>query len=166
MGALVAGVGVPVGGALVLPGPVQGLLEVLQGHPGRPAADPAADAAEQPVLLVVLLQGVLGVVGVLGEGGMQRRAGLPRLSVDNGLRQGARQGAEDDPALHQGHPAVEAVDVALGSAPGRLLYKASSSRAGAARRSRYGRPPAGYERSDVQVAVHQAQQRLGVEERG
>ncbi|MFJ9612045.1 hypothetical protein ACIRS1_37505 [Kitasatospora sp. NPDC101176] len=77
---------------------MQGLLEVLPGHPGRPAADPAADAVEQPVLLVVVL--VLGEEGasrVLGEGGMQRRAGLPRLGVDDGLRHGkTRQGAVGD----------------------------------------------------------------------
>ncbi|MFE0462774.1 transposase family protein [Kitasatospora sp. NPDC058965] len=104
-GGLVPGVGVPIRVALLDPGLFQGLLEVLPGHPGRPATDPAADAAEQPVLLVVgLVLGEGGAGGVPGEGGVQRRAGRPRLGVDDGLRQGARLGAVDDPHPPPGPP--------------------------------------------------------------
>ncbi|MFE0465225.1 hypothetical protein ACFW1A_38830, partial [Kitasatospora sp. NPDC058965] len=82
---LVCGVGVLVGGALVVPGLFQGLLEVLPGHPGRPATDPAADVAGQPVLLVVVLVlGEGGAGGVPGEGGVRRRPARPRLGVDDG----------------------------------------------------------------------------------
>ncbi|MFD8754648.1 hypothetical protein ACFV0O_27230, partial [Kitasatospora sp. NPDC059577] len=37
VGGLVSGVGVRVGGALVVPGVVEGLLDGLRGRPGRPS---------------------------------------------------------------------------------------------------------------------------------
>ncbi|MGK4578473.1 hypothetical protein [Kitasatospora sp. HPMI-4] len=53
---------------------MQRLLGVLQGHPGRPAADPATDIAEQPVLPAAELTLNVparrrggGVGGMLGE---------------------------------------------------------------------------------------------------
>ncbi|GGV07861.1 hypothetical protein GCM10010502_73650 [Kitasatospora aureofaciens] len=116
-----AGVGVPVGAAFLELGLFQGLLDVLQGHSGGPAADPAEEVAEQSVLLAVGLVLLLGQVSggwVLGEGGVQRRAGLPRLGVHHRLRRAARADAVDDRALRQGHPAVQAVDVALRPTPG------------------------------------------------
>ncbi|MBD0695828.1 replication-relaxation family protein [Streptomyces sp. CBMA123] len=72
----------------------------------------------RPAAELVLVSGEGG--GVLGEGGVQRRACLPGLGVDDRLRQvTARAGAEDDPAVDQGHPAVQAVDVALRPAAGK-----------------------------------------------
>ncbi|WBP91409.1 hypothetical protein [Kitasatospora cathayae] len=105
------------------------------GHPGRPAADAGGDGTKQVVLpvagLPVRVVRVVraGLDGVLVEGCVQRLLGLVCLGMQDGFRPAELIYSDEESAVDQGGPAVQAEGALLNPAAGeaRALVKGADA---------------------------------------